>query len=82
MPEKELRTLVLIRVPPGDRWKEPDRNEIFPSLTDGLNAVFDRTSVTEYFISARDGKVYMVTTENVPAPPPAPPKKFSIYGDE
>ena len=82
MPEKELKTLVLVRVPPGDRWKEPGKDEIFPSLTEALNSVFNQTGVTEYFISAREGTVSMITTEDVPLPPPPPPKTFSIYGDE
>jgi hypothetical protein len=82
MPEKELRTLALERVPPGDRWREPDGKEVYPTLTDGMNAVFERTGVTNFFISARDGNVYMVTTEEVAPPPPPKPKKFSIYGDE
>lgn len=81
MPEKELRTLALVRVPPGDRWREPSGTEVFQSLTDGLNAVFERTDITEFFISAREGKVFMITHEDVPIPPPPPPKRYDIYGD-
>lgn len=79
--------LALIRQPPGDRWREPSfSNEkaiIYESLTDALNAIFDKTSITDYFISARKGEVYYATDPSEEdVPPPPPPKKFSIYGDE
>ena len=31
---KEIKTLCLVRVPPGDRWREPDGNEVFETLTE------------------------------------------------
>ena len=39
------KTLVLKRVPPGDQWADAQdaRSELFPSLTDGLEYVFQKS---------------------------------------
>lgn len=79
--KKELRELVLERVPPGDRWKEIDGTIIYNSLTDALNEVFDKTNIRDYFIAAGDGQVFSVTYRDAEPLPPPKPKKFSIYGD-
>lgn len=76
---REIKTLCLVRVPPGDRWRAPDGTEIFDSLTAGLEFVFQRSNAVDYRLSAREGKVWILTTEELP---PIPQKKFSIYGDE
>jgi hypothetical protein len=80
--EKEVKKQVLERVPPGDRWKSviEDNGKIYPSLTDGLQYVFETQGQTEFHIDARAGVVFVVKPDPPKAPPP--PKTFSLYGDE
>ena len=77
-----MKEPVLRRVPPGDKWKDyNDQNEeVFPSLTDGLQYVFETQGQTEFHIDARAGVVFVGKPDPPKAPPP--PKTFSLYGDE
>ena len=75
----ETKTLVLVRDPPGDRWREPEGTEIFLSLTAGLESVFQKTGAKEYRFSAAEGKVFTVGFTQTPTPKPP---TYSIYGDE
>ena len=75
----EIKTLCLIRVPPGDRWREPEGTEIFPTLTSALERIYSQTGCKEYRFSADEGKVYIVSVEEEK---PITPRKYSIYGDE
>ena len=55
------RTVVLRRVPPGDRWSPiDDPNIVLNSLTEGLEHVFQATQHREYHLSPLDGFVYKV----------------------
>lgn len=76
----ETRELILKRVPPGDRWTEVtgDGRLIFPSLTAGLEGIFQKTRCKQYFVDAAEGKVYAVRQEADPEPEIP---TFSIYGD-
>ena len=78
MDYKELKTLVLTRVPPGDRWSPKDSDLIFDSLTEGLEYAYSKTQCRDYYLAALDGKVYSITKEQRA---PEPEKKFSIYGE-
>ena len=77
-----MRELALLRYPPGDRWKDAlnETDEVFISLTDGLQYVFETAGVTEFHISAKDGKVFKV----LPDPPKEPekPKSYSLYDED
>ena len=77
-----MKEPVLRRVPPGDKWMDyNDQNEeVFPSLTDGLQYVFETQGQKEFHIDARAGVVFVVKPDPPKAPPP--PKTFSLYGDE
>ena len=75
---KEIKTLCLVRVPPGDRWREPDGNEEFENLTLGLERVFQKTGAKEYRFSAADGEIYTIEEHELEAPKP---RTYSIYGD-
>ena len=81
---KEEYTTILQRVPPGDRWifagaKEGNiRGEIYPSLTDALEAWFQYAGDTNFYIEARKGTVEIIKTEEVEKPV----KKFSLYGED
>ena len=52
---KEIKTLVLKRVPPGDQWQDVNgQSPIFESLTDGLEYSFQKSGGkdTEFHLSA------------------------------
>jgi|TARA_B100000287_G_C20454388_1_gene710831 hypothetical protein len=76
---QEIKTQVLERVPPGDRWKPVGRTDmVFESLTDGLEWCYHETGCRDYHLAALDGKVYSVDRVEVA---PKPPQKFSLYGE-
>ena len=77
---KEERVIVLKRVPPGDRWVFADGStkSIYPSLTDALEAWYEDTGDTQFYIDARKGTVESVVTEEVEKPV----KRFSLYGED
>jgi hypothetical protein len=85
--EEEIddKDVILKRVPPGDRWifakSQPGgiQGEIRPSLTDALEAWFQYTGETEFYIDARRGIVERVTDE---IEEEVPVKRFSLYGEE
>ena len=86
MAKKEVKTLVLKRVPPGDQWQDIDDKSagIFPSLTDGLEHTFhkSRGTTTEFHLSSLKGEIYSVHTEEEPDAPPPPKPRYSMYGEE
>ena len=86
MVEKDVKTLVLKRVPPGDQLTDIDDNSagIFPSLTDGLEYSFQKSGgkITEFHLSSFKGEIYSVHTEEEPDTPPPPKPRYSMYGEE
>jgi len=77
----EKNVLIAKRVPPGDSWTlvDDDKKVIHKSLTETLEAYFQKVNKPyEFRLAPLKGEIYMITTENVEAPPP---KKFNIYGD-
>ena len=85
MAEKEVKTLVLKRVPPGDQWTDANaESSTFPTLTDGLEYTFHKSGgkTTEFLLSSFKGEIYSVTTEDVPDAPPPPKPRYSMYGEE
>ena len=83
MEQVEKNILIAKRVPPGDRFVLVDEPEnIHNSLTETLEAYFQKTQVKcEFRLAPLKGELYMITTEEVEPPPPPPAKKFNIYGD-
>jgi len=77
---KEERELILQRVPPGDRWifATTPKGTIWPSLTDALEAWYQNTGDTKFYIDARKGTVEIVFEEEVEVPV----KRFSLYGED
>ena len=77
---KEQRELVLKRVPPGDRWVFADGSQknIYPSLTDALEAWYQENGDTNFYIEARNGTVEIIRQEEVEKPV----KRFSLYGED
>jgi len=75
-----MKELKATRVIPGDRWQildDPD-NRIYTSLTECLNAIFQQTGMTQFYMDARAGEVHI---EDGVQPKPEI-KKFSLYGEE
>ena len=77
---KEQKELVLKRVPPGDRWifAKGSGQNVYPSLTDALEAWFQYSGDTNFYIEARKGTVEIIKQEEVQIPV----KKFSLYGED
>jgi len=77
---EEQKDLVLKRVPPGDQWSpiSGDTKKILPSLTEGLEYIYQRDGQRDFHLAALDGKVYAVNEISVDAPPP---KTFNLYGE-
>ena len=76
---KEEKSVVLKRVPPGDRWSivSDSLNVIHPSLTAGLDAWFQLAGNTSFFIDAKAGTVSIVKSVEVERPI----EKYSLYGE-
>ena len=77
---KQEKELVLKRVPPGDRWvfANGSQKNIYPSLTDALEAWFQYSGDTNFYIEARKGTVEIIKQQEVEKPV----KKFSLYGED
>jgi len=76
------KKLVLKRVPPGDQWTDAnDDSDVFPTLTDGLEYIFQRYKVTEFHLSAFKGEIFSVQDIEVPDPEPTV-KRWTLYGEE
>lgn len=76
----EKKVVVMRRYPPGDRWTiPPDSLTIFNSLTEAMEEYFQRTGVTEFFVSAKDGTVSVLVEEDVVIEKPI--QKYSLYGE-
>jgi len=76
----EQTELALKRVPPGDKWifATTPNGTIYASLTDALEAWYQNTGDTQFYIDARKGTVEIVIEQEVEKPI----KKFSLYGEE
>ncbi len=76
----EQTELALKRVPPGDRWifATTPSGTIWPSLTDALEAWYQNTGDTNFYIDARNGTVEIVIEEEIEKPV----KRFSLYGED
>jgi hypothetical protein len=82
---KEIKTLTLRRVPPGDQWEDAnEHSEIFQSLTQGLEYLFQRSEgkTTEFYLSSFKGEIYSISHEEEPDPEPEPQQKYTMYGEE
>ncbi len=80
--EKETFELIATRVKgKGDTWCLVGEREEHPSLTDALEAYFQKTGNNVHFrLEPLNSKLYAIVTETEEYTPP-PPKRFNIYGD-
>ena len=53
-----MKHLVLTRIPPGDKWKDPKDKEVMETLTDAINHIFLRTGDKQFYIDCAKGEVY------------------------
>lgn len=78
---REEKMVVLIRVPPGDRWRFVDQKhggQIFNSLTDALEGWYQQAGETKFYLDARKGTVETVHQAEVEIPM----RRFSLYGED
>ena len=78
---KEINILIAQRVPPGDRWSLIDEDTVHKSLTETLEAYFQKVNQPcEFRLAPLKGELYVITTKEETVKV-EPPKKFNIYGD-
>jgi hypothetical protein len=78
---EEKKIKVAKRVPPGDRWSPLDNDTIIlDSLTDVLEYVYQKNGTTQFYMDAREGFTYVISTEEKVIEP-EPEKKYSLYGE-
>ena len=85
MATKEVKTLVLKRVPPGDQWTDANgESAVFESLTDGLEYSLQKSNGkdTEFHLSAFKGEIFAVHSIEEPDAPPPPKPRYTMYGEE
>ena len=79
----EINEIIATRQAPGDRWLlvGDKTNTIHPSLTDALQAWFEKTGEkAEFRLAPLDSKLYVIKTNEIDIPI-EPIKRFNIYGD-
>ena len=78
---KEFNELIATRVPPGDQWSLVDDSKVYKSLTDALQAWFEKTGEkAEFRLAPLDSKLYVIRNKEVEIKP-LPVKSYSLYGD-
>ena len=76
---KEHLELIATRVPPGDRWTLVGDSKVHKSITEALEAWFEKTGEkAEFRLAPLDSKLYVIRNKEVEIKP-EPPKKFIVY---
>jgi len=79
--KQEFLELIANRQAPGDSWVLVGDKVIHKSLTEALEAWFQKTGEkAEFRLAPLDSKLYAIRSEEVEVKEPEA-KKFSIYGD-
>ena len=75
-----MKELKATRVPPGDRWAiiGDDKEKVYSSLTECLNAIFVMTGIAEFYMDAKQGEVHIEDGVE----PPVEIETYSMYGEE
>jgi hypothetical protein len=79
----EYNELIATRVPPGDQWVlVNDKSKVIhKSLTDALEAWFEKNQIkAEFRLAPLDSKLYVIRNEEKEIQP-EPAKRYNIYGD-
>jgi hypothetical protein len=79
---KESLQLIAQRTPPGDRWTLEGETEIRKSITDALEAYYQKATSKPlaYRLEPIQGNLFAIRTSEVEIPVEQP-KQYSIYGD-
>jgi len=78
---KEHLELIATRVPPGDRWTLVGDSVVHKSITDAMQAWFDKNNESvEFRLAPLDSKLYVIRSKEVEIKP-EPLKSYSLYGD-
>ena len=79
--KQEFLELIAHRQAPGDSWVLVGDKVIHKSLTEALEAWFQKTGEkAEFRLAPLDSKLYVIRSEEIEIKEPES-KKFSIYGD-
>ena len=77
----EHNELIANRQAPGDSWVLVGDKIVHKSLTEALEAWFQKTGEkAEFRLAPLESKLYVIRTEEIEIKP-EPVKKFNIYGD-
>jgi len=78
---QEYLEVIANRQAPGDSWVLVGDKIVHKSLTEALEAWFQKTGEkAEFRLAPLESKLYVIRTEEIEIKP-EPPKKFNIYGD-
>ena len=74
--------MIAKRTPPGDRWTLEGETELRKSITDALEAYYQKAAQKPlaYRLEPLQGKLYAIYSTEVEIPEEKP-KQYSIYGD-
>lgn len=75
----EVNKTIATRQPPGDRWSLVGESTIHNSLTEALEAYFQKAQTRcEFRLAPLKGELYAIVEEE---DQPAPIKKFNLYDE-
>ena len=78
---QEYLEVIANRQAPGDSWVLGGDKIVHKSLTEALEAWFQKTGEkAEFRLAPLESKLYVIRTEEIEIKP-EPVKKFNIYGD-
>ena len=78
---QEYLELIANRQAPGDRWVLVGSKVVHNSLTEALEAWFQKAGEkAEFRLAPVDSKLYVIRNKEVEIKPP-PVKSYSLYGD-
>jgi hypothetical protein len=77
----EQKQLIAKRVPPGDRWSLTSDGEVYESLTDTLEAYFQKTKFNKaFYLDPIGSALYAVDRVEVEVKQ-EPIREYSFYGE-
>ena len=78
---QEFLEVIATRKPPGDQWVLEGDTIVHKSITEALEAWFQKTGEkAEFRLAPLSSKLYVIRNKEVEIKPP-PVKSYSLYGD-